>query len=459
MKRNLVTIVFAILVLSLVAACSSNQPSSSENNSSNTPNPNGAVSQVSGVVRVAIAGWQIENGIDPITGMETIGLNQFLKDQFYPKYPNIKLEVSQTPWENVLAKQTAELLANNVDVLYTGYGSVFNQQGLLRGLDDLIAKDKTYDKSIYLKEVFESAFNTNDGTKQIGLPAALGNRTTIYDKQLFDEWGVAYLSEHPTPEEILDKAKKMTGKNPKTGKQNYGLWFEGNSIPGATFIALAKYYKAEGAAGSLNDKKNIKWNLNSPEMVKVMEWLQEAVKYMNPAFVNGKGSERFGLEDNNTAIQLDGFGYPVLVDYQSTGNEKLMKRYGSALNLGPKGAGWVAVDSIVMAKNAKNIEASWEVVKFLAGYERQKHWYKDFQFTPSLAAPDFTDPKDHFLTTSLKIAAVTKPSLLDEVNPFFNSELTPAVNGFISQAANGKAPDIKPFLDNLQQRAEKWSAK
>jgi hypothetical protein len=30
---------------------------------------------------------------------------------------------------------------------------------------------------------------------------------------------VEYLSENPTPEEIMEKAAKMTGTNPKTGKQ------------------------------------------------------------------------------------------------------------------------------------------------------------------------------------------------------------------------------------------------
>jgi len=32
------------------------------------------------------------------------------------------------------------------------------------------------------------------------------------------------------------------------------------------------------------------------------------------------------------------------------------------------------------------------------------------------------------------------------------------VNGFISKAATGDAPDIQQFLDDLQERAENWSA-
>lgn len=37
--------------------------------------------------------------------------------------------------------------------------------------------------------------------------------------------------------------------------------------------------------------------------------------------------------------------------------------------------------------------------------------------------------------------------------------MVPAINGYISNAANDKAPDIQEFLDKLQDKAEKGSAK
>ncbi len=49
-----------------------------------------------------------------------------------------------------------------------------------------------------------------DGSKQFGIPVALGRRMTIYDKKLFEDWGVEPLSAKADPAEILEKAKKMT---------------------------------------------------------------------------------------------------------------------------------------------------------------------------------------------------------------------------------------------------------
>ena len=138
-------------------------------------------------------------------------------------YPNIELEVIQIPWENAQAKQKALLLSRDVDVLYTGgaFASQFYQQGLLRNIDDLIENDRRFDPDLYIRNVYENSFSTKslDGQHQFGLPSVLGSYMIVYDKKLFDDWGVEYLSETPTPEEVLHKAKRMTGKNPVTGEK------------------------------------------------------------------------------------------------------------------------------------------------------------------------------------------------------------------------------------------------
>jgi len=194
-------------------------------------------------------------------------------------------------------------------------------------------------------------------------------------------------------------------------------------------------------------------------MVEVMEWLEEAAKLAPIEFVNGEGNENFGLEDNQTAITLDGTGAATMGEYMANDNEELLDRYGSSLNLGPNGEGWVAMDPIIMAKNVQDVEASWEVMKFLAGYETQKWDYVNFKGTPTLVDPDFVGEEDKYVQTALDIADVSESVLMDEANPFFSSEMVPEINGFISNAANDKAPDIQTFLDKLQKKAEKWSEK
>ncbi|UUZ79716.1 hypothetical protein LJK88_32165 [Paenibacillus sp. P26] len=227
---------------------------------------------------------------------------------------------------------------------------------------------------------------------------------------------------------------------------------------GSLIVALALAYNAKGAEGDLGDMKNIKWKLNSPEMVKVMEWIKEAAPLAPPGFVNNQGGENFGLPKNNIAIGLDQTGGPTMSQYRTNKDKALLDRFEARMNLGPKGEGWVAVDPFIMAKDAKNVQASWEVMKFLAGYETQKHNYQYFAYTPTLKNPDFILPEDKYVKTALEIANVGHSEPLDEANPFYLSDIVPAINGFASKAAAGSAPDIKAFLDDLQAKAEKWSA-
>lgn len=145
-------------------------------------------------------------------------------------------------------------------------------------------------------------------------------------------------------------------------------------------------------------------------------------------------------------------------EYRTKKDKALLDRFQPVMNMGPDGEGWVAVDPFIMAKNAKDVEASWEVLKFLSGYETQKYMYKNYANTPTLSNADFVDEDDKFVKVALSIAEVGHSELMDEANPFFMSDITPAINGFISKAAAGNAPDSQQFLDELQARAEKWTA-
>lgn len=450
----------ALLMLSLltvvVAACSSG------------PGTGGSaeevemVSDISGKVRVALAGWELEDGIDPLTGNRTTGLNTFLQNTFEQMYPNIELEIFQIPWENVKAKQTAMLMSNDVDIMYTGgaFASQWYQEGLLRDIDDLIEADPDFDSTKYLEGIWNNSYSTRspDGEHQFGIPAVLGRRMIIMDTQLFDQWGVERLSENPTPEEVLEKAKSMHGTNPETGEQNYGLYWSGNALNGSTFVALTLAFDAPGAEGTLSDLQSIEWKLNTPEMVRVMEWLEEAAVLPPPGFVNAQGAENFGLENNQIAIGIDQTGGSTMSEFKANGDQELLDRFEPVMNLGPDGEGWVAVDPFVMAKNVQDEEAAWIAMKFLAGYETQRHLYTNYSYTPTLSNADFVLEQDKFIKKALEIAEVGHSELMDEANPFFMSDIVPAVNGFISRAATGSAPDIQSFLDDLQRRAENWSA-
>ncbi len=187
-------------------------------------------------------------------------------------------------------------------------------------------------------------------------------------------------------------------------------------------------------------------------------FFEEAAQYAPAEFVNSQGQESFGTEANNIAMHLDGNGAAVMGEYLGNDNEEILERYESSMGLGANGETWVALDPFIMAKNVQDEEAAWETMKFLTGYEYQKWAHENFSNIPTLADADFVSEDNKFTHRAMEIAEISQSILIDEANPFVSSELMPLVNGFISHAANNNAPDIQEFLDEVQERAERWSA-
>ncbi len=410
-------------------------------------------------------GFNLKDGIDPKTNKEYQGWETFVQEQFNEKFPNVNLEVNTIPWENFRAKLQTILQSNGTDLLYASgsFTAFFHKQGLLMGLNKFIESDPSFNFEDEYPAGLRKNMNLTDYTTEelVALPFILGNRIIIYDKQIFDDWGVEYLSEHPTPEEILEKASQMTGKNPKTGKQNYGLWYDGKSMNLSWFLALGYYFDVVGCEGTLDNLKELKWSINSPEVLKTLEWCCEAAKYCPPSFVNSQGNENFGTENNDVAIAIDTNGVKIMNEYMKTEDEALLDRYEPTLHFGPKGEGWAVADGIAMSAKIKEEDqaVAWEVCKYLAGSETQKWFYEQFGPSP-MASKDtsFYHPKDKYLLMNMKVVENSHSGAFEELNPFFVSDIQPFVTGIISKYAVGQKIDLQAELESLQRKAEVWSS-
>ena len=108
------------------------------------------------------------------------------------------------------------------------------------------------------------------------LPAHTGVRVILWDSKLFEDWGVEPLSAQPTVDEITEKAKAMTGKNPVTGEDNYGYWYQGKYL-NWQFQALAHAMGANW--GQVNEDGTWTINWNTPEYLAALNKLLELAQY------------------------------------------------------------------------------------------------------------------------------------------------------------------------------------
>lgn len=145
-----------------------------------------------------------------------------LVEGFKTENPNIKVEVDETPWSDFKTKLKMQIAAGNApDVFITdsGYAATLGGMGAAVDLSKNIKSDLSSDD-------FTSALDIiHDGEGRVwGVTHSLASAAVLYNKGLFDEYGVEYPSEDWTFQDMLDKAQALTKDTDGDGVTDiYGL--------------------------------------------------------------------------------------------------------------------------------------------------------------------------------------------------------------------------------------------
>lgn len=330
----------------------------------------------SGEVTVLLIGKPDEDSIDPTTGLQVPGVGK-LEELFETAHPEIDLRIINIPWgsgaTSYSIKTKAMIQAQEACVYHMPGAFEYGRQGYLENLDRWIQKDPEFE-DVWPGDYLEQwrGWGPGNPDNQWALPYTGGNRVIHYDAVLFQQWGVEPLSLHPTLDEIREKAIKMTGKNPVTGEQNYGYWYQGKYI-NWQFQAIAHALGANWGQVNADGTWTINWN--TPEYLAALEWLVEMAKYAPPGALAADAMPDGFLTDSNVvAIIPEGETGYYLTPFVA--NPKLAERFRTVYNLkGPDGKGGLFIaDPVAMAASCPNKEAAWVVMKWLTmSPESQKY--------------------------------------------------------------------------------------
>jgi ABC-type glycerol-3-phosphate transport system substrate-binding protein len=347
----------------------------------------------SGVVKVVLFGKPDQDTKDPVTGKTAPGIDK-LKALFEAKYPTIDLQIINSPWgsgSTAYGPKTETMIQAQEACLYHMPGALdYGRRGYLQNLDTFIKNDPNF-KNVWGENLAQwRGWGPGNPDNQWGLPYVGGNRVIHYDAKLFEDWGVEPLSLHPTLDEIEQKAIKMTGKNPKTGEQNYGYWYQGKYL-NWQFQVIAHAFGANW--GQINPDGTWTINWDTPEYLKAAEWLNKMKQYAPPgALASDAMPEGFLTDKNVVAIIPEGEpGYYIQPFISQPG---LDKRFRTVYNIeGPDGKGGLFIaDPLTMAASCPNKDAAWTVMQWLAGSpESQKY---NFDAGGNLPVIDYAVIKD-----------------------------------------------------------------
>ena len=408
-------------------------------------------------VTVLTVGYPDKDTTDAATNAVSPGVDK-LKAAFEAANPDIELVITNIPWgegATGYTPKTEAMMQASQSCLYEMPGAAsFAKRGLLQNLDDMIAADKDF-KNVWGKQLETDKVWGPDAKHLYYIPDNTGERVFNWDATIFADYGVEPLSKNPTLDEIAQKAKAMTGTDPKTGKQTYGYWYQGKYTVWQ-FLSIAHSMGANW--GSIDAKGKMTVNWNTPEYVKALQWLVDVSKYAPAgALASDAMPDGFPAGDNVVAIIPEGeqgyFIQPLIA------NPNLQKRIRSSFNLrGPDGVGGVAtITPVAMAASCPNKDAGWKALKWLAGSaEAEAYYFKASGRLPSAETGAQAVPALAQFPDSEVV--LTQPQFAEAPYPWAAAQPRFSLQNALEAALAGTVSPVDA-LAQAQKEVDDWLAK
>jgi len=407
---------------------------------------------LSGTLKVQLIGdFKMKDTTDPVSGEKIVGVH-YLKEEFEKLHPGVTVEFVLMGWDSYTQKTQVMLQAGEADVYQVPGVAILADQGLLEPLAPYIEKDN-FDLNVYIDNQVQGwlAMGPEDTELSIyGLPFIADTRFIAYDKKLFDEWGVEYLSANPSIKELEEKGAAMTGTNPVTGEQNYGLRFKGGKYASDTVVNIAEHLGGRWGTGFR--WAEMKTEFNSPEFVEAVSWMKSILPYCPPGTMARQGDERWMTQDNNIAINF----HSSPGDLQKIQAIGLEDRIGiSRLFINEElGMGNIFAGSpAAIGANSQVKDIAWEWLKFTSSNTFQKYFWEEYRSLPSVKSALEWESMDAI--PQIKPVVKTLSTLWGPRYPYRASQPRGILAENVEKAILG-LESVDSAMNNAQAQTEAW---
>jgi len=340
--------------------------------------------EFTGKLTVLMYDLVVEDGINPTTLREQKGYGPYLQE-FRDMYPNIELDFQHTDSGAIFTKAAAMTASGELDVGF----NIANDQAM--DLTPYIERDRDQLQDVAVTGGF--LFTDWDNYTMAAMPLKAKVFNMYYDKQIFDDWGVEYLSPKPTWDEISEKAAKMTGKNPRTGLQNYGFWSALGGDPQDIFTQYMSRVSDNHLPLDITGDRlvDLKYNFTTnKEWKDAVDWYKNMIPYMDPGCFEYVGYDRFGSQENNIAIMQISWTDGIIKQAEAGGTTRVEgqeNRIGfTDMPRNPDGLFTMYFGGTIglsIPKASQNKDAAWEFLKWACtSVQWGEYLYESVGFIP-----------------------------------------------------------------------------
>ncbi len=374
-----------------------------------------------------------------------IATHQAVADAFMESHPDIKVEIYSEPWNDYFTKvQTLWASGDPAaipDVLFLWPTPRYAAEGVLENLDPFIA-DAGYDLNDYWPALLESAMY--DGSVY-GFPRDISVEVLYYNKDIFDQAGVAYPDETWTWADLQAAAEKLTVVEANGRVERYALGMEGGKY---------QLWIGQNGGSILDDMRNPSTcTLDQPQAMDAIQFFADLMNNnyaMRSANLNQAGGDAAVFAAGQVAMIIQnssrvsqfneaGMNYDVAVVPIPEGGQRSASAGGAA---------WV------MSSGSDNKDAAWEFLSWLQSTDGGQYLYtQSGEIFPALQSTARSDAfmqtdtppanRQAFLTEA-ENAKVGRFGYFPEWDELSGSIIDPALEQIWAGDAN--AADVLPGL-------------
>ncbi|CAG7634551.1 ABC transporter substrate-binding protein [Paenibacillus allorhizosphaerae] len=360
------------------------------------------------------------------------------------KYPNIKIEQIKG------AKIDELITAGEIpDLIATTHSGMMNmlQLGLGSDLNPMV-KAKNMDLNRFETEIVKAIKNYGKNGELYGIPYAMNYGVLVYNKDIFNKFGVPYPKDGMTWNELLEVARKVTRSD--NGVQYIGwdggieVYTRSHAIP----LIDEKQEKPLLASVPLQNVFSYLRNLyNIPGIVDekgkysyggVNYFIKDQKLAMYPFWIAGLTSRVQALADGGNNFDWDLAAFPSAEDRKGVGRE-------------------VEFQSLMVTPMSKNKEAAYRVMEVITSTEVQTELNRDY----SLTVLNNLELRKQF-AKGLKVYEGKNMAGIFSVKPAPATPITPydsKLTSFLSEAVKRMVQehqDVNTVLREANEKAEKY---
>ena len=337
-----------------------------------------------------------ENGtVDMITGTEKPGYNKLL-ERWNELYPNVKVEIEAVPWDNWKAAVQTAALSGDYDIIIHGNGNA----DYCLDLTDYIDGDPEVKENVTFYPFRRNPSNFTE-VKAYGISYSLNPIVCIIDKQIFEDYGVEIPSSDWTYEDLANLAERLTGIDPMTGEETFGV-----SMCKAS--DMYKNYKVvslgmDDVIFDFSEKlTETKVTIDNPKTVEVFNYIKKLSEYSGPDYLEGLNLTNSWTEKNNIAMTWSDGVFDIYNTIKANGLEDRFMFLALPKVQEGEDAGRTSsvLQDLNMAiyKDSNQKDLAWAFLKFMLTDPVANQWLMDtysipanIKYAPSAMPAEYSD--------------------------------------------------------------------